>query len=114
MIESTWRRPKQGELPITARQMEVLRVIRGGVLTGKGVSIADIADSLGIRSKNGVKCHLKALAAKGYIEVDEWTARSVRLRGATVLLAYDDTEAGRRLREALEGPQPEADHAPAD
>jgi SOS-response transcriptional repressor LexA len=34
---------------------------------------------MGIRSPNGVKCHLSALQSKGYIEIDRGVARGIRL-----------------------------------
>ncbi len=43
-----------------------------------------------------------ALSKKGYIVVDTLHARGIRLVGCKVQIRYDDTDEGRRLRDALE------------
>lgn len=60
----------------TPRQQEVLEFIR----TYPGSpTIRDIMRGLGMRSPNGVACHLKALERKGCITRGERQSRSIRV-----------------------------------
>ncbi len=97
---------------LTPRQRFVLRLIRDAIVQrGMPPTIREIMDATGINSPNGVVVHLRRLVAKGYITVDTprgggnigAKARGIRLVGAVVRLEYSDDEAGRKLREALEG-----------
>lgn len=65
---------------LTLRQREVLDVI-GRHITKKGrpPTVREIGNDLGIRSPNGVTCHLKALAAKGAIEWTTGVSRGLAL-----------------------------------
>jgi len=66
--------------PLTARQARVLEIIRSETeARGFPPSIREIAERMGIKSPNGVKCHLDALAAKGYIDTDPGVSRGIRL-----------------------------------
>jgi len=65
---------------LTSRQARVLEIIRSETeARGFPPSIREIAERMGIKSPNGVKCHLDALAAKGYIETDPGVSRGIRL-----------------------------------
>lgn len=92
---------------LTDRQRDILRWIAAEVL-GKGrfPPLRDIGRRFGIASLNGVSCHLDSLAAKGYLvrNARAFSPCAWCLAGARLRLGYDDTEQGRRLREALEGP----------
>lgn len=67
-------------MKLTARQQEVLEVIRHYVDdTGYPPTRADIARELGFRSANAAEEHLKALARKGAIEMIAGTSRGIRL-----------------------------------
>jgi len=69
---------------LTARQAEVLGVIRDRVkTTGIPPTIAEIAATLGVTSPNGVRGHLQALARKGAIELIPSASRGIRLRRDT-------------------------------
>ena len=92
--------------PLTDRQREILRFLAGRALAGLPPTVREIGIAFGIGSPNGVRCHLRALAARGLIGVDFARARAVRLVGAVLRLDYEDSEAGRRLREALDGAPP--------
>jgi repressor LexA len=44
-------------------------------------TIRDIGGAFGITSPNGVMCHLRAMAAKGYITRDEQLSRGIEVVG---------------------------------
>ncbi len=72
--------------PIAPRQRAVLDAIR--VLTskmGQAPTLLDLCAATGIRSDNGIRCHLHALALKGYLTIQPRAARGIRLtaKGAT-------------------------------
>jgi repressor LexA len=68
------------EPQLTARQAEILEVIRGYVAeTGMPPSRPELAKMLGIASTNGVFKHLDALAKKGAIELVPNAARGIRI-----------------------------------
>lgn len=65
---------------LTARQAEILEIIRGYVAeTGMPPSRPELAKMLGISSTNGVFKHLDALAKKGAIELVPNAARGIRI-----------------------------------
>lgn len=67
---------------LTARQREVLHVIRSLCDDiGYAPTVREIADVLNI-SLNGVQCHLEALERKGALVRDKGKSRSIRLLGA--------------------------------
>ena len=69
------------EAELTARQAEILEVIRTYVAdTGRPPSRPELARLLGIASTNGVFKHLEALARKGAIELVPHAARGIRIR----------------------------------
>lgn len=53
---------------LTPRQADILRYILQCWLSGFLPTIREIADEHGIRSPNGVVCHLRALRMRGYLE----------------------------------------------
>ena len=68
------------ESPLTARQSEILEIIRNYVAeTGRPPSRPELAKMLGISSTNGVFKHLDALAKKGAIELVPNAARGIRV-----------------------------------
>ncbi len=67
--------------PLTARQQEILSLIRQHIAdTGFPPTRAEIARTLGFRSPNAAEEHLKALARKGVIELTSGASRGIRLR----------------------------------
>ena len=65
---------------LTARQQQVLDVIRGHIEnTGYPPTRADIARELGFKSANAAEEHMKALARKGAIEIIAGASRGIRL-----------------------------------
>ena len=70
-------------LTLTPRQAEVLQLIRDTVeSSGYPPTRAEIAQAFGFRSANAAEDHLRALARKGLIEIEEGRARGIRLREA--------------------------------
>jgi repressor LexA len=68
---------------LTPRQAEVLQLIRDTVeSSGYPPTRAEIAQVFGFRSANAAEDHLRALARKGLIEIEEGRARGIRLREA--------------------------------
>jgi repressor LexA len=68
---------------LTARQRTVLEVIYRRVeLSGRPPTLRELGDDLGIASTNGVRDHLKALEAKGFLRRDGHSARGIRLVAA--------------------------------
>ena len=51
---------------LTERQSEVYEMIRSLIVKrGYGPTVREIGDQFGIKSPNGVMCHLRALERKG-------------------------------------------------
>lgn len=68
------------ENKLTARQAEILQLIRDSVETsGAPPTRAEIARFFGFRSPNAAEEHLRALARKGVIVLEEGRARGIRL-----------------------------------
>lgn len=65
---------------LTRRQQEVYDLIRELIQSrGYGPTVREIASQFGIRSPNGVVCHLRALERKGLIRRDANKARAIEL-----------------------------------
>jgi repressor LexA len=83
------------DTPLTARQAEILEIIRGHVAeTGRPPSRPELARMLGIASTNGVFKHLDALARKGAIELLPNSARGIRIKDAGGLPLVGHVAAG--------------------
>ena len=68
--------------PLTVRQQEILDFIRQTVTTeGRPPTRADVCQAFGFRSPNAAESHLRALAAKGAILLEEGRARGIRVAG---------------------------------
>jgi len=69
------------ETPLTARQAEILEVIRAHMAEHRRPpSRPELARSLGLASTNGVFKHLMALEKKGAIELSPGLARGIRIK----------------------------------
>ena len=69
---------KETREPLTVRQEEILRYIARHVdINGFQPSIRELGEQFSIRSPNGVVCHLKAMEKKGYLSLNQLTARAV-------------------------------------
>ncbi len=65
---------------LTARQQQILQLIRDAISErGSPPTRAEIAQAFGFRSPNAAESHLRALARKGAISLDEGRARGIRL-----------------------------------
>ena len=65
---------------LTDRQREIFEFIKDKIENrGFGPTVRDIGDHFGIRSPNGVMCHLKALEKKGIINRMAKSARAIQL-----------------------------------
>jgi repressor LexA len=71
-------------MPLTARQSEVLELIRRHVREhGYQPSLREMAKELGMASPTGALSHLKALERKGFVRLVPSASRSVELIGET-------------------------------
>jgi repressor LexA len=65
---------------LTDRQREIYEFIRERIeRRGYGPTVREIGEGFGIKSPNGVMCHLKALEKKGLIIREEHAARAIQL-----------------------------------
>ncbi|MBL8849453.1 MAG: transcriptional repressor LexA [Planctomycetaceae bacterium] len=65
---------------LTERQKEIYDFIKDRILNrGYGPTVREIGKAFGIRSPNGVMCHLKALEKKGLIDREEHMSRAIQL-----------------------------------
>ena len=77
-LSSAESEPMQGS-PLTDRQREALEIIRASIRDrGRAPSHSEMAAAMKLKSSSGVEVHLKALARKGWIEIDG-VARGIRL-----------------------------------
>lgn len=72
---------EQAEKPqLTSRQREIYDFLRDLILNrGYGPTVREIGAQFGIRSPNGVMCHLKALEKKGLITRESHMSRAIQL-----------------------------------
>ena len=67
---------------LTEKQRAIYDFIRNKIQTrGYGPTVREIGDAFGIKSPNGVMCHLKALEKKGLILREGFSARAIQLIG---------------------------------
>lgn len=65
---------------LTARQREIYEFLKDKILNrGYGPTVREIGAEFGIRSPNGVMCHLKALEKKGLITRESHMSRAIQL-----------------------------------
>ena len=65
---------------LTSRQKEIYEFIREMIqVRGFPPTVREIGDQFGIKSPNGVMCHLKALQKKGLIHRDQRMSRAIQL-----------------------------------
>ena len=65
---------------LTERQKEIYQFIKHKIESrGYGPTVREIGEGFGIKSPNGVMCHLKALEKKGLITREEHSARAIQL-----------------------------------
>lgn len=104
--------------PLTARQREILDFIRETVESeGRPPTRAEVCTAFGFRSPNAAESHLRALAAKGAILIEEGRARGIRLAeglglpligrvaAGSPILAVEHIEARHQIDPALFSPR---------
>lgn len=65
---------------LTERQRDIYEFIRTKIeARGYGPTVREIGENFGIKSPNGVMCHLKALEKKGLILREDHAARAIQL-----------------------------------
>ncbi|QDT39197.1 transcriptional repressor LexA [Stratiformator vulcanicus] len=65
---------------LTERQQKIYDFVREKIVSrGYGPTVRDIGSHFGIRSPNGVMCHLKALEKKGLITREPGKSRAIQL-----------------------------------
>ncbi|ENO84669.1 transcriptional repressor LexA [Thauera linaloolentis] len=80
---------------LTARQQEILDFIRSTLeAEGRPPTRAEVCSAFGFRSPNAAETHLRALAAKGAILLEEGRARGIRLAEALGLPLVGRVAAG--------------------
>lgn len=85
---------------LTDRQQKIYDYIKDRILNrGYGPTVREIGSKFGIRSPNGVMCHLKALEKKGLITREQNMSRAIQLnesicRGRTSLPLAGQIAAG--------------------
>ena len=73
-------RMNQPKPTLTARQREIYEFLKDKILNrGYGPTVREIGTQFGIRSPNGVMCHLKALEKKGLITREPHMSRAIQL-----------------------------------
>ena len=65
---------------LTSRQRDIYEFLKDKILNrGYGPTVREIGNEFGIRSPNGVMCHLKALEKKGLITRESHMSRAIQL-----------------------------------
>lgn len=66
--------------PLTERQYQLLNhIVRLTASNGFAPSFRDLMAEMGIRSANGIACHLRALVKKGYVRRAYGKARTLQV-----------------------------------
>src|SRR5579864_6931420 len=66
--------------PLTSRQRQIYDFLKDKIRNrGYGPTVREIGTHFGIRSPNGVMCHLKALERKGLITRESHMSRAIQL-----------------------------------
>ena len=95
---------------LTPRQRDIYEFLKDKILNrGYGPTVREIGNEFGIRSPNGVMCHLKALEKKGLISRESHMSRAIQLsdkpQRATSVALLGEVSAGSPLKAAREGEQ---------
>ena len=93
---------------LTPRQRDIFEFLKDKILNrGYGPTVREIGNEFGIRSPNGVMCHLKALEKKGLISRESHMSRAIQLADkparATSIAMLGKVSAGSPLKAAKEG-----------
>lgn len=67
-------------IDLTPRQRDIYEFLKDKILNrGYGPTVREIGVEFGIKSPNGVMCHLKALEKKGHIQRESHMSRAIQL-----------------------------------
>lgn len=93
---------------LTPRQRDIYEFLKDKILNrGYGPTVREIGNEFGIRSPNGVMCHLKALEKKGLITRESHMSRAIQLADkpsrATSVALLGKVSAGSPLSGAGDG-----------
>ncbi len=95
---------------LTPRQREIYEFVKENIMNrGYGPTVREIGNEFGIKSPNGVMCHLKALEKKGLISREPNLSRAIQLcdkpQRKTALDFKGHFGQGGKLKEGKEGEQ---------
>ena len=95
---------------LTPRQREIYEFVKENIMNrGYGPTVREIGNEFGIKSPNGVMCHLKALEKKGLISREPNLSRAIQLcdkpQRKTALDFKGQFGQGGKLKEGKEGEQ---------
>ena len=80
MVSNPTTLPQSKTATLTARQREIYDFLKDKIVNrGYGPTVREIGAHFGIRSPNGVMCHLKALEKKGLITRESHMSRAIQL-----------------------------------
>ncbi len=89
--------------PLTIRQQQLLRFLWTTVQkTGAYPRVRQMMEYLKVASPNGAHCTLRALEAKGFVELSGSHGDRCSLIGVRLVPQIEDSPAGQRLWEELE------------
>jgi repressor LexA len=81
LMKRVMQRPKSADRRnITQKQIDVYDYIRHCIHSGTPPTVREISAYMGL-SKTGARCHIQALARKGYITLTPNKQRNIRLNG---------------------------------
>ncbi|MBL4885261.1 MAG: repressor LexA [Planctomycetaceae bacterium] len=81
--------------PLTERQQAIYDFLKDKIMNrGYGPTVREIGNHFGIRSPNGVMCHLKALERKGLITRESHMSRAIQLTDHSQMRSTSMTLAG--------------------
>ena len=84
----------QDHSQLTPRQDEIFQYIKKCIVEDQcPPTVRQIGNKFGIRSPNGVMCHLKALERKKYIERVENESRRIKVVGLRLQWVAEETTA---------------------
>jgi repressor LexA len=79
---------------LTRRQQDILDFIAARLREGAAPTRGDIAEHFGFASRSAAEQHLRALAAKGMVELQAGASRGIRMTGPTRTQGYSALRSG--------------------
>jgi repressor LexA len=81
-------------IELTRRQQAILDFIAARLREGAAPTRGDIAEHFGFASRSAAEQHLRALAAKGMVELQAGASRGIRMTGPTRTQGYSALRSG--------------------